>query len=213
MWSAQLAAFCVGIALSVAYALLPFMAALPQSTGYGFGLDATQTGLMLVPSAVAALLSGPIGGRLVAVIGARAQVVAGLLCIAGTYAVFVLVHATAVLVACAMIPLGFGVGLAIVAIVNLVVLSSSETEVGAAMGLNSVIRAIGSGLGAAVGIAIVTAFAGIAPGVPAEAGFDTAFAASLAAAMVAIAAVATIPRRAVDPVIRIALAATKGRTG
>ena len=72
------------------------------------------------------------------------------------------------------------------------------------MGLNSVIRAVGSGLGAAVAITIVVASEGIAPGVPAEAVFTTGFAASLAATLVAVAVVAAIPRRSADPVIRAA---------
>lgn len=201
IWSAQLAAFVVGIALSVAYALLPFLAAAPPATGYGLGLDPTQTGLVLVPSAIAALLGGPAGGRLVALIGARAQVVLGLMCITATYVILTLVEASAVLLACAMVPLGFGVGLAITAIVNLIVLCSADAEIGAAMGLNSVIRAIGSALGAAAGIAIVSASDGIAPGLPGEGGFTMAFAASMAAGILAIAVVGTIPRRSADPVI------------
>jgi MFS family permease len=201
VWSAQLAAFAVGVALSVAYALVPFIGALPQSTGYGLGLSPTAIGLVLAPSAFAALVGGLAGGRLVTRIGARAVVVMGLLCIAVTYALFVLAHESAVLVAVAMLPLGFGVGCSIGAIVNLVLLSSDEAETGAVMGLNSVIRAIGSGLGAALAVAIVTASDAIAPGVPSESGFTAAFAASLATTLVAVAIVATIPRRSADPVI------------
>ena len=62
IWSAQLAGFAVGIALAVAYALLPFIAALPESTGFGLGLDPTETGLILVPGALASLVGGPVGG-------------------------------------------------------------------------------------------------------------------------------------------------------
>lgn len=120
---------------------------------------------------------------------------------AATYALLAFAHASTAMVAVAMIPFGFGIGLAIGAIIDLVVLCSDPSETGAALGLNSVLRAVGTAVGAQVAIAIVTGADELAGGVPVEGGFTTAFAVSLAPTLVAVAIVCLIPRRSEDGVI------------
>ena len=200
IWTAQISLLAVAIASSFAYSVLPFFAALPEVTGYGLGLSATEIGLVLVPNALAALAGGALGGRLVLRVGARAQVLVGIACVALTHALLVVDHGSAEVVALAMVPLGFGVGLAIGAIVDVVALGSDVTRVGGMLGFNSVVRTVGIAAGTQAAVAIVIAADELAPGVPLEAGFESAFVAGLIASLIAAVVALLIPRRADDGV-------------
>jgi hypothetical protein len=57
-WSANLVAFAMGFALFIAGVTVPQIAALLESTGYGFGLTIAQTGMLLMPGALAIVLGG-----------------------------------------------------------------------------------------------------------------------------------------------------------
>lgn len=195
IWSALCAGFAVAITFALTFALLPFYAALPESTGYGLGLTTTEIGLVLAPSAVGTLVGGPVGGHLIGIVGARVVVGSGVLCIAVTCAVFVAASESVALVAAGMVPFGFGVGLAIGAILDLIVLHADETDTGAALGVNSVVRSVGTAVGSQAAVAIVLAADELAPGLPSEDGFTAAFAMMLAAALLALLVVATVPRQ------------------
>lgn len=199
--SANLAVFAVGYALLVAYTLLPFIAGLPKSTGYGLGLSTIQLSLVLAPGAAGALLGGLVSGRLVAGFGARRTVAGAVTLGVASYVAFVALPITALAILLLMIPVGFATGLAIAALSDLVVLTAPSDETGVNMGLQSVIRAAGSALGSQVAVAILTAPRGPSLGVPARSGFTHAFVMAMVATGVALAAVALIPRRSIDPTI------------
>ncbi|MGH2886293.1 MAG: MFS transporter, partial [Solirubrobacteraceae bacterium] len=95
----------------IAFALVPLIAAYPKLTGYGLGLSTTQIGLILVPSALATLLAGPIGGRLIRHTGARTQALAAALLATVTYVLLAVLPPTVAVLALVSIPLGIGVGL------------------------------------------------------------------------------------------------------
>ena len=46
------------------FILIPQLVESPESTGYGFGLDATGAGLLMVPGALVMLVAGPPSGVL-----------------------------------------------------------------------------------------------------------------------------------------------------
>ncbi|MGH2954742.1 MAG: MFS transporter [Solirubrobacterales bacterium] len=204
VWSAQVTVFTVGVALFVAYALVPQIGGLPVETGYGLGLTTTEIALVLTPGALAALAGGIAGGRLVAAVGARNQAVLGVALAALAYLGFIAFTETVAVTTLALIPLGFGTGLALTAIVDLIVLSVPAAETGVAMGINSVTRAVGAAIGAAVAVAIVTGAAQLAPGVPEAGGFTAAFVMAFVATLIALASLALMPRRSGDPVLAMA---------
>lgn len=204
VWSAQLAVFTVGLALFVAYALVPQIAGMPEETGYGLGLTTTEGALALTPGALAALVGGIAGGRLVAVIGARAQAALGVALAVVAYLILVAFTETVAVIVIAMIPLGLGTSLALSAIVDLLAVTVPPTETGAAIGLNSVVRAIGAAIGAQAAAAIVIAAPELAPGVPGPDGFSDAFLVALGGTVLALASLVLIPRRSDDPVLAIA---------
>lgn len=104
-----------------------------------------------------------------------------------------------------LIPLGFGIGLALGAVTDLVVLSAPPERTGATVALNTVIRIAAAALGAQVAIAVVTSAPSRLPGLPAAHGFTDAFVIAAIATGITIAALALTPARTADPAT-----ATKG---
>jgi MFS family permease len=228
IWSANVAIAGLGFSLLIAFTLVPLIGAYPKLTGYGLGLSTTQIALVLVPSSLATLFAGPLGGRLVPRTGARIQALCGTLLATVTYVALALLTPSVTALALAMIPLGIGVGLALGAITDLVALASPREQSATTLGLNTVIRVIATALGTQVAIAVVTAAPPAFPAVqalashvgrshlpprvlaalaiPAHSGFTNAFWVAAAATVVALLAVALTPSRHTDPAL---IAATK----
>ena len=227
IWSANVAMLGVGYSLLIALTLVPLIGAYPQSTGYGLALTTTEIGLVLVPSAIATLFGGLLGGRYVSATGARVQALGGVALAALTYVVLALVTPTVAVLALVMIPLGAGVGLALGAITDLVALASPGEQTAGTVGLNVVIRTVAAALGAQVAIAVVTAAPPAFPAlralgthlrtlglsgprlelvtaaarVPAHSGFTNAFWMAAGATVVALIAVALTPPPRSDPTV------------
>jgi predicted MFS family arabinose efflux permease len=174
---------------------------LPKATGYGLGLSTIQISLMLAPGAVGGLLGGLVSGRIVSGSGARLTAATGVACGLTAYMLFVLLPRTVPAVALLMIPLGLGTSLAIAATVNLIALSAREEQTAVLVGVNSVIRAVGSALGAQIAVAIWTAAAKQAPNVPRASGITNAFVMALIATATAGVAILMLPGRRSDPTL------------
>jgi MFS family permease len=191
--SANLAALAVGFSLFIAGVVIPQLASLPPATGYGLGLTATEIGLLLLPGALAILVFGALGGRLVPILGARAVVVIGAACGALAYAALALWHDGVAEVAAANGALGAGVGLSLAGIATLVVTSVEPSATSGSVGVNALIRTVGAALGAQMAAALVTA-AGLVQGLaPAESGFEDAFVLGAAASAAAVLAATLLP--------------------
>lgn len=160
VWSANVAMLALGFSLLISLTLVPLIAGYPKLTGYGLGLSTTQIGLLLTPSALATIAGGLLGGGLLARTGARAQAMLGATCAAITYLLLAALPWTVATLALTMIPLGLGVGLALGAVTDLVVLSTPPERAGATLALNTVIRMAAAALGAQVAIALVTGVTG-----------------------------------------------------
>lgn len=178
----------VGFVPYVCYVALPVLMQAPTATGYGHGLDVTASGLAMLPSAVLVFLGGRCTPLLVARVGAAAT--------SGVAVVVMLVGSVglalwptvpwAVVVAFSVLGLGNGIGYAICA--QLVVTWSPPEEIGAATGLNSVIRTVGSAAAAPVVAALLAgATADGDPAGPFAASFWVAAAVSGAGVLVAVA--------------------------
>ena len=58
----NIATLLVGFGMFGSFILIPQLAEAPESTGYGFGLDATGAGLLMLPGALMMLVAGPFSG-------------------------------------------------------------------------------------------------------------------------------------------------------
>jgi len=194
VWTANLAAFLVGAGLYAWFLLLPQLAQLPRSTGFGYGVSVVTAGLYLLPCAVGMGALGSLAGRVQRRFGSRSALVAGaaVSAVACGWLAFTSRHPYDMVVSSML--LGIGIGLAFAALGNLIVQAVPPYQTGVASGMNTVLRTLGGALGGQIAATFVAA--STLRGLPALTGFTTTFAMA-AVFLAACAAVALlIPRPA-----------------
>src|SRR5215467_1533813 len=77
VWTANLAAFLLGAGLYAWFLLLPQLAQLPASTGFGYGASFVTAGLYLLPCALGTGILGSAAGRVERRFTSRRALVAG----------------------------------------------------------------------------------------------------------------------------------------
>jgi predicted MFS family arabinose efflux permease len=192
VWTNNLVAFLMGVGMYAVFAFLPEFVQTPAATGYGFTATITQSGLILLPSAVTMFLVGLITGRWARRFGGKALVICG--CLIGTVSMAMLAftHDAVWQLYVAESVMGIGFGLVFAAMSGLIVHAVPPAQTGVASGMNANIRTIGGSVGAAVMASIVTAHVG-AGGLPDEAGYTIGFAMLGGALIVAAFAAWCIP--------------------
>ena len=175
VWTNNLVALLIGVGMYATFAFLPEFLQTPSAAGYGFSASITQSGLMLLPSAITMFIVGLFAGRLAGRFGGKALVIAG--CLIGCGAMFILAfahhHEWQIYLSNALMGIGFG--LAFSAMSALIVAAVPPSQTGVASGMNANIRTIGGSIGSAVMASIVTSHLGPS-GLPKESGYTTGFA-------------------------------------
>ncbi len=140
--------FSVGVLIAVGpiMVLVGFVLALLQQLQLVAGLSPLDAGLTVVPLDVAAALTGPLAGRLLARVGLRPLAVAGLILAASAY--FLLLGGGPILVA--VIAAGAGHGALMALATNTVMTAAPPEKAGAAAAIESVAYELGTGLGVAL---------------------------------------------------------------
>ena len=184
-----------GFALFSCFVLVPAFVAAPESRGYGFGASATLAGLYLLPSSIAMLFSGPLAGLVGRRLGPKWPLAGGLAIVAVAALLLSAAHDEPLNVLVASAALGLGVGAAFAAMVSSIAASVDPREMGVAMGMNTVVRLVGSVVGGQLSAALLTARTLPGTSVPTEDAFTLAFGLSAAAALVAAAVALSITRR------------------
>jgi MFS family permease len=181
-----------------AFTLVPQLVQTPTSSGYGFGASVTVSGLFLLPMAITMLFAGPAAGRLGALVGFKATLVAA--CVLGVvgFVTFTVAHSRGWGIAAGAAILGVGIGFAFSSLANVLVAAVEPHETAEATGVNTIVRTVGGALGAQAAAAIVTARTST-EGLPAESGYTIAFAVSAGAMAVAVLLSLTLPRRTPTP--------------
>ena len=173
VWTVNLAAFLLGGGLYSFFLLLPQLAQLPTSTGFGYGASVVAAGVYLLPCAVGMGVLGSLAGRVERRFSSRWALITG--SIIGALACIWLTltsrHPYGMLVSSAL--LGVGIGLAFSALGNLIVQAVPETETGVASGMNTVLRTLGGALGGQIAATFVAG--DLIRGLPALAGFTRTF--------------------------------------
>ena len=190
----NIATLLVGFGMFGSFILIPQLAEAPESTGYGFGLDATGAGLLMVPGALVMLVAGPLSGVLGTRFGSRLPLALGAVITSFGLTMMALVHDTQAEMIVWNLVMSIGIGLAFAAMPNLIVEAVSAEETGQATGVNTLVRSVGASLGSQVSAAVLAGSVA-AGGLPTDAGYTDAF---LVGAGVALAAAVTaflIPSR------------------
>lgn len=206
VWSADLTAFAMGFALFIAGVVTPQVVTLPPVTGFGLGLSYTETGLLLTPGALAIVAGGWASGALVRRVGTRALAACGAVLAGVGYALLAGAHDSVTPIVAGNVAIGAGIGLAIPAVTNLVIATAGGDVTTIFAATTAVSRSVGAALGAQVAAAVVIGAHVAGSRFPSEQGFTRAFVLGLVAAVGALAATLTMPRRADDPCAGPALA-------
>jgi EmrB/QacA subfamily drug resistance transporter len=196
----NIATVLIGSAMISTFVLVPQLGQLPTGGEIGFGLSATEAGLLLAPGGLASLLVAPLVGRIGERSGSKGPFLAGCLVVAGALLGLALAHDSVGLVIVWSGLVSVGSGAAFAAIPNLIVTAVSDRETGEATGVNTIMRNIGSAVGAQIAGTIIATHV-LGNGLPEGAGFEIAFLISAAGAIVAALAVLLIPGRRREPTV------------
>lgn len=191
----NLAGITMGFSLFGTSIVFPQFLALPVVDG-GAGLTLLQAGFVMMPAGVAMLAMAPIAGRIQLDAGPKPLLIMGAVTIALAYGLGVLLELQLWSVLLINLVIGMGIGLGFAAMPALIMQSVPATETGAANGLNSLTRSLGSSTAAAVLAAVLAASAtqiGGSP-IPSTDGFRVALLIGLLAAIATTVFASTIPR-------------------
>jgi EmrB/QacA subfamily drug resistance transporter len=190
----NVATLFVGFGMFGSFLLIPQLAELPESTGFGFGLDATGAGLLMLPGAVMMLFTGPISGALGTRFGSKLPLAIGAaITSVGLFGLGV-DHGSQFAVIAWSFVMSTGIGLAFAAMANLIVEAVPPVQTGEATGINTLTRSVGASIGSQVSAAILAGSALAGSAVPTDDGFTAAFLVSAGVAAIAACIAVVIPR-------------------
>ncbi|MER6329729.1 MFS transporter [Streptomyces sp. NPDC014983] len=146
----NLASIMVGVAFYVVSLVLPQLLQLPKATGYGLGQSMVVAGLCVAPLGLTMMFTAPVYARLSARYGPKTTLIIGLLVIAIGYGGGLGLMQAAWETILTSVILGAGIGLAYSSLPALIVGAVPASETGAANGLNTLMRSIGTSVSSAV---------------------------------------------------------------
>jgi EmrB/QacA subfamily drug resistance transporter len=188
VWTTNVTALMVGFGMFGSFLLVPQLAEMPPSAGFGFGASVTEAGLFLLPSSFVMLFAGPASGWLGNRFGSRTPLLIGIALVGLAFVQLAILHDEHWHLYLNAVLTGAGIGLAFAAMATLIVDAVPQTQTGVATGMNTIMRSIGGALGAQIAASIVGAAAD-------ETHFVIAFLVSAAGLALAFAAALFIPRR------------------
>ncbi|MEU0695368.1 MFS transporter [Streptomyces niveus] len=196
----NLVSVMVGVAFYAVSLILPQLLQLPTSTG-GLGRSMVVAGLCVAPLGLTMMFVAPVYARISARRGPKVSLMIGMAVIAAGYgAGLFMMSATWQTVVISVI-LGAGIGLAYSSLPALIVGAVDPKETGAANGLNTLARSIGTSVSSAV-IGMVLARTAIGTGptaVPSLHGFRISFVIATAAVLGGLALAAFLPSHKTSP--------------
>ena len=190
----NIATLLVGFGMFGSFLLIPQLAELPKSTGFGFGLDATGAGLLLLPGSLIMLFTGPISGALGTRFGSKLPLSAGAAVTSAGLLGLALDHGSQFSVTAWAFVMSGGIGLSFAAMANLIVEAVPPEQTGEATGLNALTRSVGASIGSQVTAAILAGSAVAGSPLATDGGFTAAFLVSAGVAGIAALIAVAIPR-------------------
>ncbi|MCX4574678.1 MFS transporter [Streptomyces sp. NBC_01571] len=193
----NLASIMVGVSFYVVSLVLPQLLQLPEATGYGLGQSMVVAGLCVAPLGLTMMFTAPVYARISAKYGPKVTLIIGMLIIGIGYGAGLGLMSAAWQTIVIAVVLGAGIGLAYSSLPALIVGSVPASETGAANGLNTLMRSIGTSVSSAV-IGMVLAntandVGGVA--VPTMHGFRVSFMIATGAVAVGLVMALFLPRQ------------------
>lgn len=203
----NLTSIMVGVAFYAVSLVLPQLLQLPRSTGYGLGQSMVVAGLCVAPLGLTMMFVAPVYARLSARRGPKVSLMLGMAIIAVGYGAGLGLMSSAWQTVLISVTLGAGIGLAYSSLPALIIGAVDPSETGAANGLNTLMRSIGTSVSSAV-IGMVLAHTAVPMGtgagatlVPSMEGFRTSFMIATGAVLAGLVLAAFLPsgREALRP--------------
>ncbi|ANZ14408.1 major facilitator superfamily protein [Streptomyces noursei ATCC 11455] len=191
----NLASITVGVAFYAISLVLPQLLQLPTSTGYGLGQSMVVAGLCVAPLGLTMMFVAPLYARIAARRGPKVSLLLGMLVIGVGYGGGIgLMQAPWQTVIIAVV-VGAGIGLAYSSLPALIIGAVDPSETGAANGLNTLMRSIGTSVSSAViGMVLARMSEPLGPvAVPTMAGFRVSFLIATAAVALGVLVAAFLP--------------------
>ncbi|MCX5343900.1 MFS transporter [Streptomyces atratus] len=191
----NLASIMVGVAFYAVSLVLPQLLQLPASTGYGLGRSMVVAGLCVAPLGLTMMFVAPLYARLSARRGPKVSLMLGMLIIAIGYGAGLGLMSAAWQTVVIAVVLGAGIGLAYSSLPALITGAVDPSETGAANGLNTLMRSIGTSVSSAV-IGMVLANTSVRTGgvsLPSMEGFRISFLIATGAVVVGLVLAAFLP--------------------
>ncbi|MEU9316761.1 MFS transporter [Streptomyces sp. NPDC048295] len=201
----NLSSIMVGVAFYAVSLVLPQLLQLPASTGYGLGQSMVVAGLCVAPLGLTMMLVAPLYARLSARRGPKVSLMLGMLIIAIGYGAGLGLMSAAWQTVVIAVMLGAGIGLAYSSLPALIIGAVDPSETGAANGLNTLMRSIGTSVSSAV-IGMVLANTSVHTGgavLPSMEGFRISFLIATGAVVIGLVLASFLPsrREAMRPVL------------
>ncbi|WP_439379584.1 MFS transporter [Amycolatopsis lexingtonensis] len=193
----NIASAVFGFAMFAMSLVLPQLLQLPAATGYGLGKSMLVVGLVMAPSGLVMMALAPVSARISRTRGPKTTLMLGAVVVAAGYALGIgLMSATWQLVVVSSI-IGAGIGLAYGAMPALVMGAVPVSETAAANSLNTLMRSIGTSVSSATaGLVLARLTTSFGPAsLPSQNGFRLVLAMGSAAALIALAVAAFLPKR------------------
>ncbi|MEU4253785.1 MFS transporter [Amycolatopsis sp. NPDC026612] len=197
----NIASAVFGFAMFAMSLVLPQLLQLPAATGYGLGRSMLAVGLVMAPSGLVMMALAPVSARISATRGPKTTLMLGAVVVAAGYALgIVLMSAAWHLVLISSI-IGAGIGLAYGAMPALVMGAVPVSETAAANSLNTLMRSIGTSVSSATaGLILARLTISFGPAtLPSQNGFRLVLGMGSAAALIALAVAAFLPRHEPAP--------------
>jgi MFS family permease len=208
----NLASIMVGVSFYVVSLVLPQLLQLPKETGYGLGQSMVVAGLLVAPLGLTMMFTAPVYARLSAKYGPKTTLILGLLIIAIGYGAGLGLMSAPWQSLVISVVLGAGIGLAYSSLPALIVGAVPASETGAANGLNTLMRSIGTSVSSAVIGMVLANTADNVGGVeiPTMHGFRVSFLIATAAVAVGLLLALFLPKQrpAAHPQLRARLASS-----
>ncbi len=189
----NLAAVAIGFGMMAQSIVVPQLLELPKATGHGLGQSVLEAGLWMAPGGLVMMAFAPISSKLMTGVGAKRTLMLGASVLGAGYLVaFFLMNAPwQLLIASAVVCAGVGIGYA--AMPTLILNSTPEHEAGSAVGVNALMRSVGTTVAAAVMVSILSGSIN-AMGVPSRDAYELCFLVGAVAAFVGVAITALVPQ-------------------
>ncbi|MGO2140032.1 MAG: MFS transporter [Leucobacter sp.] len=157
------------------YVGLPVLLQADPAAGFGQGFTVTQTGIALLPGAILVFLGGRFAPWLIGRTSSKftALIALGVMGIGSLGVALAPQSLTVIVVFFSLVGLGNGIGFAVVS--DLVASIAPRTEIAAALGVNGVLRTVGSALGAPISTTVLTSVSVAASGASTLGSFTALF--------------------------------------